>query len=240
MIHHTIPLLSLAWYLGLLAGILIVTVVCLVFYAIAAKSRATLATILGCVLLGEIVFTHIYLATIQDTWALSDSLPLHLCRMSFVLAGLALITKSQVLFEWSAYLGLPGGMESILTPELTQGTSHWMVVDYYFSHSFLLAVPIVMSAFLLMKPRRRALVNIFFVVNCVAAVVFVIDRSLGANYMYLLRKPLVDSPFLIGPWPWYILGLEVAAMIHLLVMDVIFRVRPYGPLFRTIRATGKR
>jgi hypothetical integral membrane protein (TIGR02206 family) len=136
-----------------------------------------------------------------------------------------------MLYEWSAYLGLPAGLESILTPELTQGTSRWMLFDYYFSHSFLLVAPIVMSAFLPMKPRRKALGYVLLVVNGLAAVVLVIDRALGANYMFLVKKPLVYSPFFIGPWPWYILGLEAAAVLHLLAMDVLFRVRPYGFLF---------
>ena len=27
--------------------------------------------------------------------------------------------------------------------------------------------------------------------------------------MYLAEKPMVDNPFLIGEWPWYIVGLEL-------------------------------
>jgi len=38
-----------------------------------------------------------------------------------------------------------------------------------------------------------------------------VNWLLGSNYMYIAYRPMVDNPFLIGPWPWYILGAELAA-----------------------------
>jgi hypothetical integral membrane protein (TIGR02206 family) len=205
---------------------------CLFFRAVTPERRSVSAMVLGSIILCEICLTHLYLLAVQGTWSLSASLPLELCRVSFLIAGIALVTKSQALYEWAAYLGLPSGLEAILTPELTQGTSRWMLFDYYCSHSLLIAVPIVMSAFLLRKPRRWAAGYVFLTANALAAVVFWIDVAVGANYMFLLRRPLAKSPFLVGPWPWYIVGLELAAVLHIVVMDVLFRVRPYRVLVR--------
>ena len=133
-----------------------------------------------------------------------------------------------MLYEWSAYLGLPSGVHSILTPELSQGDSAWMLMNYYLSHSLLIAVPVLMSVFFEMKPRRKAMLHVFLAVNAFAVLVFAINTILESNYMYLAEKPLAASPLLVGPWPWYILGLEVAAVVHLGLMDAIFRVRPFG------------
>jgi hypothetical protein len=71
MTHHTIPLLSPAWCLGLVSSLLIVAAACWLFCATAVRHRNFVATALGCVLLGEIALTHIYLAAIQGTWTLS-------------------------------------------------------------------------------------------------------------------------------------------------------------------------
>ena len=82
--------------------------------------------------------------------------------------------------------------------------------------------------------KKMNVVQLTFIVavNMMAAIVYPINVALGANYMYLARRPMANNPFLIGPWPWYILGLEVACVLHLWVMDVLFRVRPYRVLNR--------
>jgi len=36
--------------------------------------------------------------------------------------------------------------------------------------------------------------------------------------MYLKEKPLVNNPFLIGEWPFYILFLEIVMIIHVLLV----------------------
>lgn len=181
---------------------------------------------LGAGLIFEVILTHLYLIFFQNTWSLQDSLPLHLCRISVLVAGFALITQKQFLYEWSVYLGLPGGLHSILTPELTQGNSWWMMGDYYITHSMLLLTPVFLTFVVGKRPRNKAIMRVFIYVNILAALMFPINFILHSNYMYLASKPLVKNPFLVGEWPWYILGLELAGILHMLVMDVTFRVFP--------------
>ena len=40
--------------------------------------------------------------------------------------------------------------------------------------------------------------------------------------MYLSAKPDVSNPFLIGEWPYYILILEVVALVHFLIFYLPF------------------
>lgn len=46
-----------------------------------------------------------------------------------------------------------------------------------------------------------------------------INFWLDANYMYLSEKPLAENPFVMGDWPWYILGFELAALLHYYLID---------------------
>ena len=44
--------------------------------------------------------------------------------------------------------------------------------------------------------------------------------------MYLAEKPLAQNPFLMGERPWYIIGLEFAGVLHMFLMDIVFRIIP--------------
>ena len=47
-----------------------------------------------------------------------------------------------------------------------------------------------------------------------------------ANYMYMTEAPKVDNPFVFNelPWPWYVLPLHAAAVLHLIVINVVYRL----------------
>jgi uncharacterized membrane protein YwaF len=40
--------------------------------------------------------------------------------------------------------------------------------------------------------------------------------------MYLAIKPNVENPFLIGDWPYYIIGLELAVVLHAILVYLPF------------------
>ena len=43
--------------------------------------------------------------------------------------------------------------------------------------------------------------------------------------MYLAEKPMVDNPFLIGEWPWYIVGLELVLILHIAIIYLPFALK---------------
>ena len=40
--------------------------------------------------------------------------------------------------------------------------------------------------------------------------------------MYLCTKPIVNNPFLMGEWPWYILSIELAGLLHFFIVYLPF------------------
>jgi hypothetical integral membrane protein (TIGR02206 family) len=225
MRHIAIPLLSYMWFWGVAASASFILLAVFGFRAIPERFRSSTLRWLGIVIVGEIIATHGYLTVIQRTWALADSLPLHVCRISVIFAALALIRQRGWLYEWSAYIGVPGGFYSIITPELTQGNAPWMLFDYYFSHSCLLIAPILLTQ-IGCRPTSRSVLRTLGMVNLMALLVFPLNYLLRSNYMYLAARPIASNPLIIGPWPWYIIGLEIALLIHLFLMDLCFRVLP--------------
>lgn len=224
--HIQILPFSTTWWVGVVFAFLFVSYGIVKTKNIQNTALDRLALFLGVVLFAEVLATHLYLIFIENTWSLQDSLPLHLCRISVVMAGLALITQKQTLYEWTVYLGLPCGLHSILTPEFAQGNSLWMMTDYYFTRTMLLFVPVFLSFTVGKVPRRKAVAANFIYANIFVVIIFPLNLILGSNYMYLLQKPVVKNPFLIGEWPWYILGLEIAGIMHMVFLDVVFRRMP--------------
>ena len=76
------------------------------------------------------------------------------------------------------------------------------------------------------RPRPGSWLYASLLLNALAGFDFVVDRLLGANYMYLLRKPPIHSLLsVMGPWPWYILVADGFAAALFLVLGLPFRQR---------------
>ena len=43
--------------------------------------------------------------------------------------------------------------------------------------------------------------------------------------MYLAKKPLANNPLLIGDWPYYIIGLELATLLHAFLVYIPFYLK---------------
>ncbi len=56
---------------------------------------------------------------------------------------------------------------------------------------------------------QRSLWVTVLIVNVYGVCIYLLDRWIGANYMYLTKKPGGSSLLdVLGPWPWYIASAE--------------------------------
>jgi len=158
----------------------------------------------------------------HDLWTVQDSLPFHLCRLMWFNALFVLTTRNQLGFEMLLFIGMVGGFHSLLTPEFTHGESLYLKFDYFLVHGGLVAIPLYCVWVLGMRPRRFSWIKSFLYFQTLVFIVAVLDFVLGANYMYLAEKPNVNNPLLIGPWPYYILGLQLATLLHTFIIYLPF------------------
>ena len=226
MTHVTIQPMSALWWIATLATALLITALTYLCSKVSRDRLFVMAKRLGYFILLEIIFTNVYLSVVQESWTMQNNLPLSLCRASIILCALALITKNKGLVIWASYLGISGGLESILTPDLSYGMSPYTLIDYYFVHGIMIFIPILLIYLLGIRLDKTSSFKAFLYGNVMLLIIFPINYLINANYMYLRFKPDVGNPLLIGNWPWYIIGFEIAAIIHIAVMDVIFRIVP--------------
>ena len=188
------------------------------------KFKSNCTTFFALLLVFEYIFIQSYFVY-KGIWTPQDSLPFHLCRLMLFNTIILLFTRNQIAFELMLFVGMVGGFHSLMTPELTHGSDLVLLVDYFLVHGGLVAAPLYCIFVLGMRPRKMAWLKSFFYLQFFVVVVAIIDYILGANYMYLAFKPHVNNPFLIGDWPYYIIGLELATLLHAFLVYIPFYLK---------------
>lgn len=158
-----------------------------------------------------------------DAWQLANglwsprySLPLHLCTLSVPLAALMLATRNRILFQLLYFWGFAGATQALLTPDLQASgfnAPHFVYWIFWTSHGTILWAVLFAMAAWGYRPTWRSIGVAFVATNLVLIPVGLVNWLTGGNYMFIARKPdyatLLD---LLGPWPWYIIPLQLIAL----------------------------
>ena len=159
---------------------------------------------------------------------MQKDLPLNICNSAALLAPVLMWKPTLRMHEVLYFAVLAGTLQAVLTPDLPYGFPHYGFFRYWVVHSGLVAYVIYVTWSLKLFPDIRGLFRAFGWLNLYAAVMFVLNLLIGSNYMYLMRKP--ETPSLLdmfGPWPWYILVCELAALVIFFIVwtPVVLRSR---------------
>ena len=220
--HIIIEPFGISWWRGILSSFFSIIIF---LYLLRNKSKIIqqrFQKFLALTFLAAYIITNI-INLKNGVWNIQDHLPLHLCRISFIICILTLFSRKQWMYEWCLFLAIPAGFQSLLTPELTHGTSNWFYFDYYFVHAGMLLVPLYLTPNMGMRPRKRAWLYTFFRLQIPVIFIFPLNFLVNSNYMYLKAKPIVDNPLIIGEWPYYILAFELIILIHIYIIHLFFR-----------------
>jgi len=143
-----------------------------------------------------------------------DQLPLHLCGMLAFVCAWMLWRQSYATFEVAYCWTLAGATQAMLTPDLPVAFPHLGYLTFFANHALLVVAVAWAIGVWGFRPRPRSILVSWLSVNLYAALVAPINLLLDTNYLYLRRKPagasLLDH---FGPWPWYLVTLEVVALV---------------------------
>lgn len=144
-----------------------------------------------------------------------DSLPLHLCGVSVLLAVVMLPLKSFALFELTYFWAVGGALQGLITPDVDgYDFPHWRFLQTFISHGLIVVANIYMIVVLGMRPTFISLLKSIVVLNIYGVLMLAFNGLTRSNYGFLCRKP--DQPTLydiLGPWPWYLASLEGLAIL---------------------------
>lgn len=220
--HIPIPIFSTPWWIGILSAIAVVFLILKLYKRIPAKRQDVFAKLLGWVLIVIFVVSNV-ISFENGSWNLQDNLPFQICYISYLIGIVLLFTKKQWMFEWMYFIGIIGGVYALLTPILTIGNSSWFYFEFYFLHSSIILIPLVLLTGKGMKIRVDSWWKTMLRLQIPILILLPLNYILDANYMFLAEKPIVDNPFLIGEWPFYLIIIDIITLLHIVV---IYKLTP--------------
>ena len=214
------------WWTGVFFVLLFVPLMIFVGKKLSEEHRNYMLYGMGIYQLG-VKFANQISPILSDSYILATHLPLQLCSISGILAGVVVFYRKQILLEFLYFFGIVGFIHSILTPQFTGGETTWMewaAFDYYIGHSMLFIVPIFLMMFYGFRLRKNAWWTSFIYLQLIVVIVSQANVIIGnnANYMYLAEAPIADNIFILQD-PYHILGFELAALAHFYLLDWIAR-----------------
>lgn len=161
--------------------------------------------------------------TINSNWSILYSLPLQLCSISLIMSIFMLLSRSYALYEFLYFAGMGGAIMALVTPELRFTFPHFIFFHFFIGHAAIITACLYMTFIMKYRPTLKSVMRTMLWLNILLIPIFIVNAITGANYMFLMRKPSTASLFdFLGPWPWYIIGLELMAFITFLIMYIPF------------------
>jgi hypothetical integral membrane protein (TIGR02206 family) len=222
-------LFSLTHWMTLLV---LVGIIVLIFLFRKVLRKPPLNTIvrsgLAAVLIISEISLHVWLWHIGE-WTIQYSLPFHLSSISILLSAALLLTKSYSLFEFTYFAGVGSALQAMLTPDISAYTfPHFRYVHFFISHGGIVVANMFIVFVEKYRPTAKSVWKAFLYLNLYTFFVFLLNYFIEGNYMYISEKPVNPSILdYLGPWPLYMLPLEVIAVITFLILYV-----PFGLLDR--------
>ncbi len=180
--------------------------------------------ILACLLLAYAVTIYTKMG-LEGNLSWDYSLPLHLCHWVLIACMISLVHPHPLTSELAYFWGLGGTVQALLTPDLAEEFPSWEFIQFFWSHGGILLAIVYFIAIQRFRPRPGSVLRMFMATNVYALFVGALNFIFTWNYGYLRQPP--SQPSLIdylGPWPWYILSLEVIALVTFWILDLPWKI----------------
>jgi hypothetical integral membrane protein (TIGR02206 family) len=152
---------------------------------------------------------QIWSVAVRD-WSVTYSLPLQLCDLALVMSAVMLLNRSSRVFEVTYVWGMGGALQALLTPDLWYAYPHFIFFQFFLAHGSIILACLFMILVEGFGPGPGSLKRVLLATNAYAVLMAAFNYLTGSNYLFLCRKPELPSLLdYLGPWPWYVLSLEL-------------------------------
>ena len=189
-----------------------------------SRIRWTLAIILWS---NEIAW-HVWNIAV-GTWTIQTMLPLHLCSVLVWIGAFMLVTKNQTIYEFAYFMGIAGALQAVMTPDLgIYGFPHFRFFQTFISHGLIITAAIYMTVVEGFRPTWKSVLRVAIGINIYMVVVFLINTTIGSNYLFVNGKPPTASLLDILPaWPVYLIYVEAIGILCCLLLYIPFIIKDW-------------
>jgi len=139
--------------------------------------------------------------------------PLQLCDLATGLSVWALLSLRPRVCELAFFWGVAGSLQAVLTPDLQRGFPDYWWVKFFLGHCLVVLSAVYLAATGRVGASHAGVWRAWGWTNAYALTAGAVNWTSGTNYGYLARKPMQPSLLdYFGPWPYYILVMEAAAL----------------------------
>jgi hypothetical integral membrane protein (TIGR02206 family) len=143
---------------------------------------------------------------------LSQVWPFELCSALFFIYAYAFWSDREAAWDVAILWTFAATLQTMITPTPSAGFPSIEFVRYFLCHGLLILSGCYALFGIGRRVSRRGFIRAFIALQSFEIAVGLIDWAFGQNFLYLRYPP--PSPTLfdaLGPWPRYLLGLEVVA-----------------------------
>jgi len=161
------------------------------------------------------------------TWNIQTMLPLHMCSVLIWLSGFMLVFRNYQIYEFVYFLGIGGGLQALLTPDVgIYNFPHFRFLQAFISHGLLVTSGIYMTTVEGFRPTWKSILRVVVLANIYMVIIFFLNSAIGSNYMMVNGKPNLKSILdLLPAWPYYLIYVEVIAIITFLLLYLPFMIK---------------
>lgn len=159
------------------------------------------------------------------TW--DNILPFHLCDVAAITAGFALLTGNPLLRKLTYFWGLAATLQALLTPAVVIGFPHGPFLMFFVHHFAVVIAALwfpVVDGWRPRTPLWRDPLHVYGWSVVYLAFAMMVNHLMGTNFAFAAAPP--PNPSLIdhlGPWPWYLVGMQGLAVLFFLLLALPFR-----------------
>ena len=128
--HEILEPLSAIWWQTIIWSTVVIGGILFTAKYLQKTQLELLAKVIGVILIARSILVHPYVDHVVG-WDIYNNLPLHLCGLAAIIAGIIMFYRRQWLYECLYFWGIPGAFHSYITPEFTQGTKELLFLEYY-------------------------------------------------------------------------------------------------------------
>lgn len=213
-----------------LAALGIVLLICFLLYLLRNRFSPRLRILFrwtaAFLLVANELAYHGYLIQ-HGQWTIQDSLPLNICSAMVFASAAMLAARSHTLYEFCYFLGIGAASQVLLNPD--RGViqyPNFLFFQTSLSHGLTVIGAVYMTAVEKFRPYPKSLLKAAVGMNAYLLAVAPINWLLGSNYLFIAHKPTTPTLLdLLGPWPWYILGMELVGAAIALLLYLPFFLR---------------